>query len=231
MAVYKLPISGTRRKGSNGGNTFQKTANGFIIRKRAVPVQKRTARQSQVKTQFENVTGLWRNLTVGEKASWPAGAPNFPRIDSLGNSYDLKGPALQNSSNINLQNGGVAPIQTLPASGGFPAWNLGAISFNLNVNTMAYFLDINTVPVGYSMNFFVAPITQLNRSTGAIESMLLMHSFSSGQSLIINFWPDWVRIQGGLEAGTFGQLWGAVTMTEDATGQKDTPQINPGSVF
>lgn len=106
MARYILSDPLAQVKGSIGGATFQRSGKVLAIRKRNVPIQKRSSKQSRRKNAFDCNMKLWKTLSPTEQATWLTFQSDFPRVDSFGNSYLVNPIALQNSSNlIRTQNG------------------------------------------------------------------------------------------------------------------------------
>lgn len=115
MARYLLAEDVDRFKGSLQGSTFQRSGKVFSIRKRNVPVQKRTAKQSQVKNNFDFVQKRWKDLSGPEQASFAAQTGNNLRTDSLGNTYELRSDQLQSSTNLNQIVSELPPLSTIVA--------------------------------------------------------------------------------------------------------------------
>lgn len=116
MARYTLPSGDPRFFGSRGGSTFQRSGKVFSIRKRNVPVQKKSIRQSENKNVFGAYASRWQELSGAQKTTWTTNSPDYPRTDSLGNSYNVKGQALRVGANIVQFPNGASIINTLVAA-------------------------------------------------------------------------------------------------------------------
>jgi hypothetical protein len=191
MGKYILAFSTDRPTGSIGGSTFQRSGKVFAIRKRNVPVQKKTPKQSEVKNKFDHVQKNWKNLSLAEQQTFTDEATNYPRLDSLGNPYTLLGSNLQASSNLNLLAAGESEITSIPPPSPIPVPVFTSYAFNPS----GFFFAINFVPVivpaGYSLNIYIGPTTQANGEEPSIKSMKLIKVFGPGVNNSVDFSSEW----------------------------------------
>jgi hypothetical protein len=192
MGKYILVFGTDRPLGSLGGATFQRSGQVFAIRKRNVPVQKRSPRQSAVKNKFDHVQKNWKNLTSGNQTQWEDEAPNYTRTNSLGDPYDISGSNLQASSNINLLNS-VEPELAEPAnySGiGAPAYGADATAFNSQIISISTFPQI--VPAGSSMQMWMSKPNIGNPGQIPTSQMKLIKTWQPGDDSADNIYTEYV---------------------------------------
>lgn len=93
--------------GKLGGMVASRNRGGQYFRRKAVPVNPDTGRQSEVRSNFATLISMWNNeLTQSQRNSWIQWAANTPRIDSLGQTHILTGQnAFIGSNSLRLQAG------------------------------------------------------------------------------------------------------------------------------
>jgi len=219
MAIYKKAEAAPRERGSKGGSTFQRSANGFVIRHHTVPVQKRSSKQSFVKKLFESVAGRWRDLSLADQITFDNESLNYPRVDSLGNNYFINGQQLQQSSNVNLITSIQNPIDSIPAAGAFTTVNSMALFISKLINAAFATLDPSIVQAGYDYLFY----TSLSQSPGESElpqnNLFLFAIQPDGFDTLNDVWPQLQAIV-KLENSDIGRsITIAVVCVERATGQ------------
>lgn len=160
MAIYTLGNSISQLKGSRGGSTFQRSGTSFAIRARKKPLFKRTPRTSQSRSVFHNVQSGYRLLDSGQKASWTSQAPNFQRINSLGETYQLRPTQLFSAANIPLVSQDHPKVDTATSPITFPS-----VSTSLLINFAPPQFEIianiiDQVPDNYTLLVFASPPMQ-----------------------------------------------------------------------
>jgi len=115
MARYLLQSGVDQPRGSMGGSTFQRCGRVFAIRKRNVPVQKKTAKQTTSNNRFESFASRWKLLNNTQKNTWSTFGPQYQRTDSLGNLYTVQRQALRIGANIAQFPAGASIINSLVA--------------------------------------------------------------------------------------------------------------------
>lgn len=159
--------------GKLGGMVASRNRGGQYFRRKAVPVNPDSNRQSAVRSNFATLISYWNNtLTPAERDSWSQWAANTPRIDSLGQTHVLTG---QNAfvgcnslqllaglpiidENTGAYNRGESIVSTDGAFVNIPpvGIDLGvyyAASASANGNTMVFF----GLPQNKSVNFYKGP--------------------------------------------------------------------------
>lgn len=219
MAIYKLQTGVTQPIGSEGGATFQVCGRNKSIRKRAVPVQKRSIAQSRVKNRFEHVTTNFRLLSSGDKATFASEAINYPRTDSQGNSYILTGSQLFNSSNINLGNAAQPELSSMPGVITPPSVAKNFFVISQTLGSGAFTITPNIVPTDCTLfGFYTRPISGGILSPG--EPYFLLYNLQQGSSsLALNIYPIYAQRFGLFQNAN--QLWvhGKIVILSNITGQ------------
>ena len=74
----------TALSGSVGGNVFSRGINGAYLKRKGKTVNRNTVAQNPFRNSFGSINRSWRSLSSTDKATWVAGAINFPYTNSLG---------------------------------------------------------------------------------------------------------------------------------------------------
>ena len=224
MAIYILAFGTDRPLGSRGGSTFQRAGKSFIIRKRNVPVQKRSPRQSSVKNKFDHVQKNWKNLTLGNQTQWEDEAPNYTRTNSLGNPYDISGSNLQASSNINLLNAAESEL-TEPANAsaiGTPTF--GSYATNATLTIFRIFFDTQIVPAGYAYKIYMSTPQRIEGAQQLRAQQKLVQIFNSGANSHANFASAvQAAFPNAVDVSFSHYFWLSAELVQLATGQQGTP--------
>lgn len=219
MAIYLLQPSIPQPIGSSGGITFQKSGTSFAIRNRAKPVLKRTPKQTAVRNKFESVSQHWRTLNGTQKGTFSTEAPNYPRTNSIGDSYDLSANNLQNSSNQMLVTKGVAIINSIPTAQAFTP-----ITFNeFVVDTGALEIFFNFLPAivpaneSRSVAFAMAQLPGLQNPPG--NEYTLTITFNPGEDSSINLYSAFAAVLPLSNFTPGNEMFGRVLQILNTTGQ------------
>lgn len=230
MARYLLQTGVDRFKGSPGGATFQKCGQVFGIRKRAVPVQKRTPAQSRVKNQFDFVQKRWKDLSPGEQASFAGETGNFTRTDSLGNSYELRADQLQSSTNLNMVARSEPVIDTMVSPVSYPSQAQNTIAIRPAIVTADIIADPVIVPADFVLTKFASATLAPGTAQPSIATMKLLSTFASGSNSLINDYDNYLRIWGDPSNKIGSQVWIAFVMTSTLNGQSNDPFFDFGFI-
>lgn len=76
----------TAASGSVAGNVYSRNANGAYIRNKGIPTNANSLAQQSARAAFTIAAKLWQTLSVAQKQSFADQVPNYPYIDSLGQS-------------------------------------------------------------------------------------------------------------------------------------------------
>jgi hypothetical protein len=139
MKIQDIPRSGSVNSQTSSRNRF-----GQYVRRRAVPVNPASDRQTLARSVTQANAAEWRNLTDSQRAGWIALGAQMTRADSLGNIYTLTGlQAFLSINNTRLANGQArtadapAMITPDPLSGA-----------SLTLNAAAFSIAFTPTPLG-----------------------------------------------------------------------------------
>jgi len=186
MAIYKLQPATSRILGSRGGNTFQRCGQQFSIRKRAKPVLKKTRQSQFIRARFGSIQSTWRQRSVAQRTTWGNAAPNFLRVDSLGNNYELERLQLFTSSNLSRRAFGMAALNSIPVSGVVIGYGQIINNFDISSNNWVVPFTPNPVPANYRFAILAGPTQSDNNSSPALSNMKVIRRFNPGNNTSIN---------------------------------------------
>lgn len=109
MASIRFSQLVSEIRGSAGGNTFSRNANGAYVRNRVKGANPNSPRQQAARFKLSAVAGAWRGLTPANRASYQDQTPAYPYINRLGETKTYTGQQLFMSLASNLASIGVAP--------------------------------------------------------------------------------------------------------------------------
>lgn len=89
-------------RGSIGGTTYSKNANGAYARNRSQPANRNTLAQQGVRNIFGSIARRWKELTLSQQASFIDLAASYPYVNSVGLSSVLTGFQLFQKVNSQL---------------------------------------------------------------------------------------------------------------------------------
>lgn len=149
MAKYLLAPSTDRPLGAVGGSVFQKIGTSFVIRHRSVPTDKKRLKQLVERNRFDVIQKRYKNLSPTDKATWSDESVNYPKVNSLGDTYFITGPNLQQSSNTFGLSAGIPFLDSIGSPVSYPSFNFDVISFAEPLDVF----DIVTDPINVPANF------------------------------------------------------------------------------
>lgn len=219
MAKYILTFGTDRPTGSRGGSTFQKAGVTYVIRKRNVPIQKKSPEQSQSKSAFASIAQNWRKLTAEEKQSFADEVNNYPRVNSLGDTYFLTGQQLQQSSNQNLNNNALPQIQSLPAANPIPSITDAFCIVDIGLQLLSIQFAPTIIPAGVSLQIFATrPMSEGTQSVSQKEAKLLV-TFPAGVVQGGNLWTLYTALFGDISNTAGMKLFAFGRYIQVSTGQ------------
>jgi hypothetical protein len=122
-------------QGSIGGGTLQRNRYGFSIRKKPMPVNRRSANQTTVRTVVSYLQGLWQSLTYNQRSMWDEFLTYSPTYSKNSQNRLITGHSLFLKYNSIRMFIGESPLTTFDFS----------ITPNLLANP-TFFRDSTTVP-------------------------------------------------------------------------------------
>lgn len=164
MAIYLPEIGADPFIRSRGNSKCAQNFNSSYICHKTAPFNHRTYRQTYSRVIFRNVVSKWRFLTPALKSSWDITPPQFPRTNSLGQTYYMTSPQANYFANCNKVGKGL-PYRT----GGI---NYFAFSnrlvtlgtFNPFTPVLFFPQNVNSVPATRRFTYWCTDIT-LNSTT------------------------------------------------------------------
>ena len=219
MAIYKLQPATSRILGSRGGNTFQRCGQQFSIRKRAKPVLKKTDLSTAVRNVFGSIQSHFRTLSVPNEQTFIDATPNYLRVNSIANSYEIEAINLFASANLSLVAQGQSQIVSIPLAPS-PVFNL-PINSNYDISLAAWIIAMSptVVPAGYFFTVWVGETMSDNNSSPNISNLKVIARYNPSQSTNANIAANYLALFSNLNM-TVGRYIPVLTrFSELATGQ------------
>lgn len=104
MTKIKFGSIVTSAAGKLGGHVFARSPYGGTLRNKAIPVNRNTPAQQNIRSNFRHLATSWRALTEDQRATWNAAVDLFLTTNVFGNSYAPTGQLLFTRLNLNLLN-------------------------------------------------------------------------------------------------------------------------------
>lgn len=118
--------------GSIGGQTYSHNRYGAYIRRKAIPVNSRTARQVVNRSRFTNGVIGWFGLTAAQRTAWDTYAANVPFTDALGQTIYLTGQNMYVRSVSAMLAASLTPVSDAPT-----VYNTGDVDATLAITGAA----------------------------------------------------------------------------------------------
>lgn len=187
MAKYTLGSGVIQFKGSSGGATFQKCGKVFAIRKRNVPVQKNSIRQTRFKSAFNCQQKRWKTLTPTQKGTFNTRAPEWPRVDSLGNTYYLTGQQLQTSTNQKRFTLAMSQVSTVAARITPTVFTEAAWGLDAQANSLQLQMSQTNVEAGTVIALYASDIMPTQQSF-TLADLKFIERLSAGANMNTKNW-------------------------------------------
>lgn len=224
MAWYTKPIGVNRKTGSTGGMTFQKNFTKFIIRKRAVPVDKNTPLQTTVRNKLGSLSSQWRTLSAPDQTTWDDEAPTYPRTNSIGNSYELSDINLFRSSGRFKQSAGQATLAACAVSTPAAAPVLSFYVFDPPGTDFRVVLSPSTIPANRTLLYFISDFSDTAHPFNFKNRFQLFASNVAAFNTTANIWSQFVSvIQMEPASGITHYRQLTLLYMDDTTGQVSAP--------
>lgn len=226
MAIYTKPDAEPRQRGSNKGNTFTRTANGFIIRKRFMPTIVRNGRTTRLRAKFLSTAGFYRTLSQTEKTEFGAQAATSPRTNSLGQVYYLTGQQRQNSQNQNRLLAGNQPSKTAFPDVVFPPFNIVGGGANANPPLLQILVSPDPIPAGLELIVESTPLGYYTFPDKPPSVLRILDTFPSGTSGVIDLWTQFVQVFGEATPVVGQTVIIAIRLSDPLAGQKSVYEFS-----
>lgn len=216
MAIYSLPPLVDRIAGSRKGVTFQKAGTNFVLRKRAVIVQKRTVLQSQSKSLLATRSQVWRSLSPAQQLTWTNQVGNYTRVDSLGNVYSILANPLQIWTNVNAELNNDSPLLTGSPPVVYPVHIYGQLGFSDVFHLLeaqirdSLNLSDYTIPVGFNAKVYFTAGLSVGQNQPPDFNYKLVSILDEGfDTENHNYYSDYLLSFPPLVGGSGLQIWSA----------------------
>lgn len=231
MAKYILPVAVDRFKGSRGGSVFQKTGRVFSIRKRSAPTQKRTAKKQASMNRMGSIQTQYRDLTNTEKSTFPPETVNYPRTNSLGETYEMTGPQLYSSSNNNARIAGTPPITSMPSPVVFPSFSFLDAQAEVISRLSTSVTSPIVVPAGFTLLIDWSQPVPVEISTDSITWRNIFQVQAGTQTDDENWYDQAEQAFGDLSNRIGWIYYQRGTLLSVDTGQRGIPFVIIGNIL
>jgi hypothetical protein len=177
--------------GSRGGATFQRCGRVFAIRKRAVPVQKNSPKQSAMYSALSSQSTLWRSLSPAQKGTFTTFQADYPRVDSLGNTYLVEPVALMNSMNMNRLKIGAAQANSLTGAIAYVPITINTWGIDRAATAFTLWMNANPVQASCRLSIFVGLFDQAQRPFSKRDCVFLGKLNAGANTSDTDWWNAW----------------------------------------
>lgn len=136
MALFQ-PILGNI-SGSIGGSTWSHNKGGPYVRRRTVPTNPTTLRQTAVRSYLGILSSMWQDLTSAQRSGWNIYALNHPVFNRQGVSIKLSGMSWYIGLNSRLLDVGLPPLSAAPTNASPSALSTCSMAVAANVATVTF---------------------------------------------------------------------------------------------
>lgn len=179
-------------RGSSKGNVFQKSGKSFSIRSRIPPLKRRNTRSSHSRNSFTHVRSNYKNLSSGEKSAFDTNSPLFPRVDSIGRSYNLSGTNLFSSQNIGLatENEPLNFTSAIPVSP--PSLISVTIEAFASISEFNMLFGLGSIPSDWIFRYFMTAMLSPGEIASNQNPFVLLASKFETDNPDINLYDAWI---------------------------------------
>ena len=207
MAKYLLAPSTDRPLGAIGGSVFQKQGGVFVIRNHNRPTDKKRIRQFVQRNRFASYQQRFKDLSPTDQATWASEAPNYPRTDSLGTTYYLTGPQLQQANNSFAFSAGLAPLNAIPAPVSPASFTWDTIAFAEPSDIFDIVADPDPVPTGFVLVVYATrPLSEGNLTSDTPYTLLGSVPAGTNTSSV-NWFDSYITIYGAVNDKVGSQIF------------------------
>lgn len=150
-----MKFLGNTSSGSQADQTFSRNRFGQYVRRRASPVQPRTAAQVAVRARMATNAAAWRSLTDAQRADWLSLGAQITRTDAIGQTYTLNGFMAYCSVNNNKLAAGDAAVSVPPALTTPPTLLTSTVTLTSSAFSVAY--TATPLAAGVRLFIFASP--------------------------------------------------------------------------
>lgn len=110
-----LPILG-ELAGSVGDNVFSHNKGGAYVRRRSIPTNPTTVKQTAARSALASLSARWQDLTADQRQEWTEWAEYHPFTNRLGQAQILTGQQAYIACNARLQQAGGTVVDSCPTT-------------------------------------------------------------------------------------------------------------------
>ena len=136
MALFQ-PLLGNL-SGSIGANTWSHNTGGPYVRRRTVPTNPSSLRQTAVRSYLGTLSALWQDLTSSQRSGWNIYGQNHPVLNRQGVSIKLLGQQWYIALNSRLLDVGTAPLSAAPTNASPSALSTCSMTVTANVASVVF---------------------------------------------------------------------------------------------
>lgn len=196
MAIVTYPPGSPGLNRSFQGSTFSANFNGSIIRGHKKGVNYKSIRNSIRRSKFMHLVQHWRTLDQSTKDEWTDVRLNFPRINSLGETYYLNGFQLFVSWNQVRLNQELEIIDQPEVKPTFPNALITDVAFDIDPVDIDVTFSGSPVPTNFEYRFWATAILSDGKELVWPDSFKLVHTIYPGESSQLALGPYWILIFG-----------------------------------
>lgn len=161
MAKIRFGPTITGASGSVDGTTYSHNTFGSYLRRRGMPVNPNTSKQTIVRDRLVGQSQTWRTLTDAQRNTWNALAPTITKSGPLGITYSPSGFGAFSMNNLTRLAAGMAVVTSAPLLDASPT--VSALSITVNGTTPAF-------SITYTQSGGTANNKLLIYATGAVSA-------------------------------------------------------------
>lgn len=198
MAKYTLGSGVVQFKGSSQGATFQKCGTVFAFRKRSVPVQKKSAKQTKSQNIFSSKAQRWRLLTTTQKNSFINRATMYTRVDSLGNNYNQSGQNMQTGANYLRQITNRTNLTVVGAPAAFTTISQDTFAMRITVPVMDLVLLPTNVQSGFDIIVYCSEPKPIGFDPTTVKVKQIGTYLQNQNTTLQNWWNRYNAVFGSV---------------------------------
>lgn len=200
MAKIKTTAIVADIRGKLNGSVFSKNRGGSFVRTKVTPSNPQTSFQAAVRSVLGGLAQGWRSLTQAQRSAWNAAVSNYTGTDIFGDIKTPSGINLYTKLNANLAEAGQAYISTPPLPQGAASLTTLSAIADISNAELEVTAGVGNVPANNALIIRATPQVSPGKKflKGMHRNIALI---TSGQSLIVNVWSNYISRFGTPSAG------------------------------
>jgi hypothetical protein len=209
MALF-VPTIG-QLSGKIGNAVFSHNKGGNYVRSRGLNLKSPSARQSQVRSNLNNASAGWRNLTAAQRTAWKSWAVTHTVINRVGLAIQLSGIAAYNTMAARAIDSAGTIATTPPISAGPSALLTCTGVLTAASDTLALTYTATPLPAGARLAIYASPSLTASQDPGERQSSLVGYTPAAQAS------PASAVLPYDCVVGTVANIWVSVV---DVSGRR-----------